>query len=101
MNQTILQIMPKIIIPTPLRKFTGNQASIETEGRTVAEAFDRLTGQYPELKRHLYDESNRIRSFVRIYVGDDDINGLQKEDTPLDASSVVSIIPAIAGGLSD
>lgn len=91
--------MPRIIIPTPLRKFTDNQASAETGGDTVAEAFEQLTSRYPELRRHLYDESGKIRSFVRIYVGDDDINVLQKDQTPLENSSVVSIIPAIAGGI--
>lgn len=90
--------MAKIIIPTPLRKFTGNQASAETGGSTVAEAFEQLTTQYPELRRHLYDDKGKIRTFVRIYVGDDDINALQKEQTPIEPTTVVSIIPAIAGG---
>jgi len=92
--------MAKIIIPTPLRKFTENAGSIETNGANVEEAIRELTNHYPELKKHLYDENGSIRSFVRIYVGDDDIKTLQQETTPINKDSVVSIIPAIAGGIA-
>jgi molybdopterin converting factor small subunit len=92
--------MAKIIIPTPLRKFTENQGAINTEGATVAEAFEDLTATFPDLKKHIYDDHGNIRTFVRIYVGDDDIKALQNQDTPIGDQSVVSIIPAIAGGIS-
>ncbi len=92
--------MAKVIIPTPLRKFTQNQASIETGGTNIAEAFEDLTATFPDLKKHIYDNAGKIRSFVRVYVGDEDIKALENEDTPLKTDSVVSIIPAIAGGLS-
>ncbi len=91
--------MAKIIIPTPLRKFTENLASINTTGVTVAEAFEDITSSYPELKEHLYDNSGNIRPFVKIFVGDDDIKALQNEATPIKDNSIVSIIPAIAGGM--
>ncbi len=90
--------MAKVIIPTPLRKFTENEGSIQTSGGTVQEAIKQLTETYPELTKHIYDDGGSIRSFVRIYVGDDDIKALQNEETPLKDDSVVSIIPAIAGG---
>ena len=91
--------MAKVIIPTPLRKFTENEGSIKTNGSTIQEAIKQLTETYPELKKHIYDDGGSIRSFVRIYVGDDDIKALQNEATPLKEDSVVSIIPAIAGGI--
>ncbi len=91
--------MAKVIIPTPLRKFTNNEGSINTSGSTIKEAIQELTETFPDLKKHVYDESGNIRSFVRIYVGDDDIKALQNESTPLKEDSVVSIIPAIAGGV--
>ena len=91
--------MAKVIIPTPLRKFTENEGSVQTSGATIIDAFHQITDSYPELKKHLFDEQGNIRSFVRIYVGDDDIKALQNESTPLREDSVVSIIPAIAGGI--
>ena len=92
--------MAKIIIPTPLRKFTGDQAKLEAPGNTVLQAITALTEQYPTLKSNIMDEEGGIRGFVRIYVGDDDINALQKEATPVEDESVISIIPAIAGGIN-
>ena len=76
--------MATIIIPTPLRKFTNNTAKLQITGG--------------DLKRHLLDEHGRIRSFVNIFVGDEDIRDLQQEQTVVKADTVVSIIPAIAGG---
>lgn len=90
--------MAKLIIPTPLRKFTGNQATVETQGETVMDAVQHLTEQYPELKQHVFDQQGNLRSFVRIYVGDDDIKTLDNEQTKVKDDSVISIIPAIAGG---
>jgi molybdopterin synthase sulfur carrier subunit len=90
--------MARIIIPTPLRKFTGNVASIETNGTTVAEAINALAETYPQIQGHLVDDSGKLRKFVRFYVGDEDIKALQNEATPVEPHTVISIIPAIAGG---
>jgi len=90
--------MAKVIIPTPLRKFTNNQASFETNSETVYDAIEALAGAFPEIQKHLFDEQSQIRSFLRIYLGDEDINVLNKEKTSLNADDVLSIIPAIAGG---
>tara|TARA_B110000116_G_scaffold234888_1_gene219654 strand:+ start:223 stop:501 length:279 start_codon:yes stop_codon:yes gene_type:complete len=90
--------MAKVIIPTPLRKFTGNQASFETNSENVYEAIKALSGAFPEIQKHLFDEQDQIRNFLRIYLGDEDINVLDKEKTSLKADDVLSIIPAIAGG---
>lgn len=90
--------MAKLIIPTPLRKFTKNASSIETEGNTVKDAIQDLIQQYPDLQKHLLDDSGTLRSFVRVFVGDDDIQALKGEATDIQSDTVVSIIPAIAGG---
>ena len=90
--------MAKIIIPTPLRKFTSNQATIITKGTTVFEAIQDLAQQHTGIQQHLFDKKGKIRSFVRIFVGDDDILALNREKTAVDTSTVISIIPAIAGG---
>lgn len=90
--------MATIIIPTPLRKFTNNTAKIETKGATVEESIRELTTNFPDLKKHLLDDKGQIRSFVNIFVGDEDIRDLQQEQTVIKDDTVVSIIPAIAGG---
>ncbi len=91
--------MAKIIIPTPLRKFTNNQSTFETKGATVKEAIEELTTTHTDLSKHLLDHENKIRSFIRIYLGEDDINSLQNEATQVDPNATISIVPAIAGGV--
>ena len=90
--------MATIIIPTPLRKFTSQQSRIAVAGNTVKESIADLVFNFPDLKKNLLDEQGQVRGFINIFVGDEDIRNLQQEDTPLGADSVVSIIPAIAGG---
>lgn len=91
--------MAKLIIPTPLRKFTENHGQLELEGSTVLENVKNLAEKYPDIQQHLFDDEGKIRSFVRIYLGDEDINQLEKENTRVEKDSVISIIPAIAGGI--
>ncbi|MCH7513375.1 MAG: MoaD/ThiS family protein [Bacteroidetes bacterium] len=91
--------MAKIIIPTPLRKFSKNNRFLISRRDTVKEAILELTEIYPEIKDHLFDSQGRIRQFIRIYVGDNDIRSLKQEDTIVDQDTVISIIPAIAGGV--
>ena len=91
--------MAKVIIPTPLRKFVNNQAEIETKGSNVQQSIEGVASQFPEIKQHLFDSEGNIRSFVRIYVGDEDIKTLDDAETAITDSSVISIIPAIAGGV--
>ena len=91
--------MATIIIPTPLRKFTNNTAKLQIKPGTIGESIQELTTNFPELKRHLLDDKGQIRSFVNIFVGDQDIRDLQQENTEVREDTVVSIIPAIAGGM--
>jgi len=90
--------MAQLIIPTPLRKFTDGQGTFAQEASTVKELLAALAAQHPGLKPHLFDESGALRSFIRVYVGDEDIHALDGEATALDSRDEVSIIPAIAGG---
>ncbi|MEM8901943.1 MAG: MoaD/ThiS family protein [Bacteroidota bacterium] len=90
--------MAKLLIPTPLRKFTENQASLEVEAEDVESSIKELATRFPEVKRHIMDQDGNIRTFVRLYVGDEDINALDGPATAVEAGSVISIIPAIAGG---
>ena len=88
----------KIMIPTPLRVYTGKQDVVEAEGSPVGELLANMTNQYSELQKHLYGEDGKLRSFVNIYVNDDDIRYLEKEQTPVGPEDTVSIIPSVAGG---
>ncbi|MFQ5603298.1 MAG: molybdopterin-synthase adenylyltransferase MoeB [bacterium] len=88
----------KVIIPTPLRQYTKNLDVVELEGRNIAEILSRLTQSFPDIKKHLFSEDGQIRNFVNVYVNDDDIRFLQKNDTPVTAGDVVTIVPSVAGG---
>ena len=92
--------MATIIIPTPLRKFTNNTARVNINAENVKGVVDELTLNFPDLKKHLLDEQSKIRSFVNVFVGDEDIRNLQQDQTPINEETVVSIVPAIAGGLA-
>jgi len=90
--------MPRIIVPTPLRPYTGKKESVELSGGTVAELLERLTAEYGDLRRHLFADDGKLRSFVNVYVNDEDIRYLEKENTAVKESDVISIVPSIAGG---
>jgi MoaD family protein len=88
----------KILIPTPLRPYAEKEAAVQFDARTVGDALDKLTSRFAELRKHLFADDGRLRSFVNVYVNDEDIRSLQKEKTPLHEGDTISIIPSIAGG---
>lgn len=90
--------MAKVIIPTPLRQYANKQEALDLGGATVGELLNRLVSEYGDLKRHLYTDDGRLRSFVNVYVNDEDIRYLEKENTAVQDADVVSIVPSIAGG---
>ena len=88
----------KILIPTPLRPYTDKKDAVDADGSTVGELLADLTRKHSGLKAHLYNDQGKLRSFVNVYVNDEDIRYLQKEQTPVSAADTVSIIPSVAGG---
>jgi molybdopterin converting factor small subunit len=86
----------RILIPTPLRPFTNAQASVTAEGGTVGDALRSLTTEFSDLRNHLYGADGRLRSFVNVYLNDDDIRYLDKELTPVSTGDTISIIPSVA-----
>ena len=88
----------KILIPTPLRPFTNAQSAVTAEGGTVGDALKSLTTEFGDLRNHLYGADGRLRSFVNVYLNDDDIRYLKREQTPVSAGDTISIIPSVAGG---
>ena len=91
--------MATIIIPTPLRKFTNNSSRLQLKANSIQEAIIELNLNFPDLKKHLLDENGKLRSYINVFVGNEDIRNLQQEQTVVQQDSVISIIPAIAGGL--
>ena len=90
--------MAKVLIPTPLRQYAGKNDSVELGGKTVGEVLSALTTQHPDLRRHLYSDEGKLRSFVNVYLNDEDIRYLQKDSTPVQDNDTLSIVPSIAGG---
>lgn len=88
----------KVMIPTPLRVYAGKRDSAEFSAATVGEALGGLTSQFAELRKHLYTEDGKLRAFVNVYLNDEDIRYLAKENTPTKDGDTISIIPSIAGG---
>ncbi|MES1262028.1 MAG: ubiquitin-like small modifier protein 1 [Acidobacteriota bacterium] len=90
--------MARILIPTPLRQFVEKNDSIYLPGATVGEVLAALTARFPDLKKNLYTDEGKLRSFVNVYLDDEDIRYMNKEATPVKDSDTLSIVPSIAGG---
>lgn len=88
----------RILVPTPLRQYTGNRDAIEVQARDVREALGSLVQQYDQLRRHLYTDHGELRNFVNLYVNEEDIRYLEKDVTRLKDGDTISIVPSIAGG---
>ena len=88
----------KVLIPTPLRPYTDQKEAVEIEGALVRDLLDNLTDRYRDLRKHLFDDSGKLRSFVNVYVNEDDIRSLDRFETAVAETDVVSIVPSIAGG---
>src|SRR5579872_4398023 len=90
--------MAKVLIPTPLRQYADKKDAVQLDGSTVGEVLGALTSQYPDLRKQLYNDEGKLRSFVNVYLNDDDIRYLNKEATAVGAGDTLSIVPSIAGG---
>ncbi len=87
-----------IEIPSALQKYVGNQNKVDVPAGTVNQAFKDLIQRYGELEHHLYDDQGRIRSFVNIYLNDEDIRYAKNLETEVNSGDVIQIVPSIAGG---
>ena len=91
--------MTTLRIPTPLRPYAEGNSEINVKGDTVGEALDDLVTQFPSLKKHLFTETDELRPFVNLFLGDEDVRHLQGVETPLNEGDKLMIIPSIAGGI--
>ncbi len=87
-----------VLVPTPLQKFTNNQATIECDGKNIDQLIEALEDNFPGIKSRICDESGKPRKFLNLYVNSEDIRFLQYTDTTLNDGDEVSIVPAVAGG---
>lgn len=90
--------MAKILIPTPLRQYAGGADSVEIEASNAGDALKRLVEAHPDLKKQLFNDEGKLRSFVNVYVSDEDIRYLDREKTEVKPDDTISIVPSIAGG---
>jgi len=90
--------MAKVLIPTPLRQYVDKKDTVEVGGATVGEVLAGLTGQFPDLRKNLFTDEGKLRSFVNIYLNDEDIRYLGKDATAVNDGDTLTIVPSIAGG---
>jgi len=92
--------MPTVLIPAPLRPHTGGSSSVDATGSTVAEVLAAVTAAHPALRQHLFNDEGALRSFVNIYLNDEDIRYLNKQQTAVAPADTLTIVPSIAGGVT-
>jgi sulfur-carrier protein len=85
-------------IPTILRSYTGGAAEVTTEEGTLRDVIAGLDAAYPGIGGRILDENGKLRRFVNVYVGEEDVRLAQGLDTQVPAGFQVSVIPAVAGG---
>ncbi|MEL6325445.1 MAG: MoaD/ThiS family protein [Cyanobacteria bacterium J06626_23] len=88
----------KVLVPTPLQKFTNNEATVETDANNIVGLLDSLESSFPGIKARLCDDKGELRRFVNFYVNSEDIRFLDGKETALKDGDEVSIVPAVAGG---
>ena len=89
-----------IEIPSALKQYVNDQDEVEVSGNTVEEAFGALVSEYTELKANLFDENGKIRSFINIYLNDDDIRYADGLKSEVQDGDYIQIVPSVAGGCS-
>jgi len=90
--------MAKVLIPTPLRQFTAKLDTVTADGASVGAVLDALMAEYPDLRKQIFNEEGKLRSFVNVYLNDEDIRYLAKTSTPVTGGDTISLVPSIAGG---
>jgi molybdopterin converting factor small subunit len=84
----------KVLIPTPLRSYTGER-EVEAEGPTLAAALADLDRRYPGIRFRMVDEQDRMRPHIRFFVNGEQVFDLSH---PLGPGDDVQIVQALSGG---
>jgi adenylyltransferase/sulfurtransferase len=90
--------MPTLKIPTPLRPYANGEGVMNLPGETVAEVLGQVTERHPSLKKHLFNDEDKLRPYVNLFLGEENVNQLEGLQTPLEEGDTLLIIPSIAGG---
>lgn len=88
----------RVSIPSPLQQYTDAKETIEVEAATVGEVLAALGSRYEGLRKHLFTDTGKLRTFVNVYLNDEDVRFLQRDATPVRSGDVIAIVPTIAGG---
>ena len=88
----------RIYISATLRNFFGKNAQVSVPENTVRKALANLISTYPEGEKVLFDENNKLRSFIKIYLNGKNLNVDTLWDATLEDDSEILLLPAIAGG---
>ena len=84
----------KVVIPTPLRSYTGRR-EVEGTGETLAALLVDLDRQFPGIRFRVIDEQDRMRPHVRFFLNGKTVSDLSHPLRPQDA---LVIVPALSGG---
>lgn len=89
----------QVFIPTPLKRYVGEKDSVEVAGTTVGEIISNLVTQYPDLRKHIYDERGKLRTFINIFLNDEDIRHINGLQTVVKINDSITMLPSVAGGV--
>ncbi len=90
--------MTRVLLPTVLRQHADGSGEVEVDGKSVVEALVNLTEQFPALRDHIFDDDGKLRNYVNVFIGDENIRDRDQEQTKVDANDEILIVPALAGG---
>jgi len=88
----------EVTVPALLEDCTQGQTTFTIEGTTLQEALDHLLETYPLLRRHLYEETGRVRPHVLLFYNEASISQLECLDVPIQPGDRLQIVQAVSGG---
>jgi len=90
--------MPTLKIPTPLRPYAEGKSTLTLPGNAVEDVLEQAVETYPMLEKHLFNDEGKLRPYVNLFLGEENINHLEGLKTSLSDEDTLMIIPSIAGG---
>ncbi|MDR2638450.1 MAG: MoaD/ThiS family protein [Helicobacteraceae bacterium] len=91
--------MAIIQLPSALKAYADNQSEVSVSASDAIGALNALANAHPSIRAHIFDADGKPRSFINIFIGDTNIKSLNGFNTAIDDKTVLTLIPAIAGGL--
>ena len=88
----------QVLIPTPLRTYTGGEAKMPASGATVGEVIADLNARYPGIQDRICEPDGEIRRFVNVFLNGQNVRKLGGADTGVKDGDEIGVIPAMAGG---